>query len=1027
MKRKATSDTAKSTNEKKGKSKKAKAKTDSSTEEWPEHFHSALNTVLAFVSSKRQLATTFSVVRSSVEGLLKRFVCPNVCSADIGNLRALLPDLITFSYVPRHRSHINEPLSSRRDDFSEYSRYCSSVAQDEDEHVLVLTFAENLKGKKSANPGLPYLTYPSMSPSAVKKLVEKRNEIFQQAVNELIQAASDEDPVALLKHAGEDHIPVDPNASKRCGKQYDMSTPSPEERPSIASILDEITELTWYKDQIVDRRSQEASPGSTGQVSPPLPDAVAQALLESRNVVSLYSHQVSAIQNINAGRNVIVSTSTASGKSVIYQVPLLCSLKDDPNAKAIFVYPTKALAQDQKASLQNIIKCCAGLEKVVVSTYDGDTPQESRSTIRESASVIFTNFDMLHASILPHEETWRSFFKSVKLFVVDELHYYSGLLGSHVAQIIRRFRRLCAAVGNCSVRFVSCSATISNPLSHMRDLFGISEDEIEVITEDGAPKGPKEFVIWSPPLVNPSEPSLGRRSSLAEATKLMMFLMKRGMRVIMFCKIRKVCELAMKTLLADLSNEGRYDILERVKPYRGGKRSHDFTPHQERRQIEQEAFSNNLLGLVATNALELGVDIGVLDAVIMLGEPVSIASYRQQAGRVGRRSRDSLAVLVPDGGCDQESAQRSHEFYNRTPEDLLIDVNSMIILEGHLQCAAFEMPLCLDDMQYFGPLLQEVCQTKLRKDEDGWYHPHPNYLPYPSKHISIRGAQEEKYAVVVVPDTGKSKGSARILEEVEVSRALFELYEGGVFMHQGRTFIVREISHDARIAKVYQVAVDWITTPRNVDAIQTHRIREFTSAPRPVRAFYGSTNKTILEAVDVDTPTWERETTGFWIDVPKSVLDLMLAKNINAAEAIHAAQHALLNYYPLAQDVKTECKASKKEYKTTPSQRMRPARLIFYDAIGKSGGIAAKAFDNGELHCLDWCSQLITYLVRVLLEKACTAVEGCHCLQGCHFCVESLACRELEPLAQDSVFNTIVEAPAVQGTESAQVEVEAVL
>ncbi|KAG6897838.1 hypothetical protein C0992_010326 [Termitomyces sp. T32_za158] len=396
----------------------------------------------------------------------------------------------------------------------------------------------------------------------------------------------------------------------------------------------------------------------------------------------------------------------------------------------------------------------------------------------------------------------------------------------------------------------------------MSKIFGLTSEEIEAITKDGAPSGTKDFLVWNPPHIDEKVPSLGRHSSITEATGLMRFFMKRGIRVILFCKIRKVCELAMKTLRADLSNEGRLDILERTMPYRGG------YSREDRRKIEQDAFNGRLLGIVATNALELGVDIGVLDAVIMLGFPVTIASFRQQAGRAGRRLKDSLAVLVADPyPIDQYYVTHPEELYEKSNDELVIDLNNKPLLEAHLQCAAQEMPLSHEDEKYFGDLFKEVCETQLVKDQDGWYHTNPKFLPYPSKFISILkvtdspvgGAQEETYAVVNVTKAEQSGGRSSVLEEVEISRAIFEIYEGGV-------------------------------------------------------------------SVDLETPAWQRETTGVWIDVPKALLELFLLKGINPAEAIHAAQHAVLNRFSLAQDLKTECKVAEKEYKMAESKRKRPAR-----------------------------------------------------------------------------------------------------
>ncbi|KAF7440973.1 hypothetical protein PC9H_001322 [Pleurotus ostreatus] len=958
----------------KGKSKAAVSEIGA----WPEHFQSALNTVLAFVSSRKHLATTFPVVRTSVENLLQQ----PLELVKVAELKALLPDVIKFAYIPKVEHNIHG--ESRPDPFTPSSS--TGHIEDDTDHVLILDFAENSKGRKSQNPGFSLAPPPALTPTAAKKLVEKRNTLLVQAINELIAATpSGEDPVALLQSAGRDHIPINPSASHATFSEFSEAVssqvPDPSHRPSISSILSELESQSWYRNQIVERREFDVRDGKAGDLDEPLSPNIKQALATARNISSLYTHQATAINALAKGENVIVSTSTASGKSVIYQVPVLRFLEEDASATAIFVYPTKALAQDQKTAMERLLVSCPGLEHIQVATYDGDTLSEYRTGIREAASIIFTNFDMIHAAILPHEELWRSFMTRLKLFAVDELHYYSNLFGSHVAQIMRRFRRVCAAVGNSNVRFVSCSATISNPSMHMKNIFGV--DDAVSVTEDGAPSGHKDFIIWNPPLNDEAEPALGRRSSLSEATGLMRYLMKRGIRCILFCKIRKACELAMKTLRADLSAEGRHDILQKTVAYRGG-----YSP-EDRRRIETDAFSGNLLGIVATNALELGVDIGVLDAVIMLGFPVTIASFRQQAGRAGRRAQDALAVLVPDMfPVDQHYLHHPEDLWDGPINDIFVDLQSEVILEAHLQCAAHEMPVSTEDEVYFGSSLKHICETRLTKDADGWYHPHTKFLPSPSRHISIRGVQEEKYAVVdVTKDTYPV-----IIEETEVSRALFEIYEGGVFIHQGLTFIVREVSHDTKMAKVIRADVSWTTEPRDftdINAAQTYRLKALKDSPQ--RSFFGKVHiytkvfgffkvrhKQILDSVDVETPPWERDSTGMWLDVPKSALMIMEEADINAAEAIHSAQHAFLNQFAMAADLRTECKAAEKEYKKAESSRKRPARLIFYDTPGRGGGVAAKAFDQS----------------YAILHKAMSTVEGCSCFEGCTNCILSPACKE---------------------------------
>ncbi|KAJ1306701.1 hypothetical protein OPQ81_007693 [Rhizoctonia solani] len=951
---------------------------------WPSFFqdacprlfriYKALNTVIAFCSSRKHLAITFSLVRQSVENILKQ----PLELERVAQIKALLPDTICFAYVNANELRVNAETAEKDGTPDIYAPHNFSGNDTEDQHVLVLDFIESRKGRgpQRGSPGSGLALPVALTPAGVKSLIEKRNERYRTAVKELIAAcaATSEDPIALVTSAAQDYIPISPTLILEGVHSISPEVPvipSATERPSIESVIQRLKsfhEVRPYREQVVYERIFGKREAQWGELAHPISEHVASALKTARGVTGFYSHQAAAINLICGGKNVIVSTSTASGKSVIYQVPILCALEKDKAATAMFIYPTKALAQDQKGAIEQLLLRCPGLESIKVATYDGDTPQELRTTIRQTASIIFTNFDMLHASILPNEEHWRRFFKNMYLVVVDELHYYSGAFGSHAAMIMRRLRRICAANGNQDIRFISCSATITNPRRHMVNIFGV--EEVEVITDDGAPAGQKHFVLWNPPYIDPLNPSVGRVSSIEEACWLFRNLMKQGIRTIVFCKIRRTCESLMKMVRKELASEGRSDILGKVKSYRGGYSQSD------RRKIEQEAFSGNLLGIVATNALELGVDIGTLDAVIVLGFPFGLASLRQQMGRAGRRARDALTVLVADSRpIDQHYVNHPDELFSENVGELLIDLENKVMLESHLQCAAHEMPIhSVHDQSYFGPSLPEICQSSLKQDEDGWYHASPKFLPFPSKYTSIRGIEEEKYTVIDTTLLEHSEGQARILEEIEVSRAIFELYEGGVFMHQGQTYIVTQVNHDEKQARIVRSDVNWTTRPRDftdINATQTHRIRAVKKSTQ--RAFYGSVQvftkvfgflklrgQEILDVVDIQTPPYERMTTG----IP--------------AEAIHAASHAVLNQTHLSIDLKTECKAPSKEYARREIFRKRPARLIWYDAAGDGSGVCAKAFDH----------------ISGLLWKAFDKLKSCPCEEGCPSCVRGVKCSE---------------------------------
>ncbi|KAF8906023.1 DEAD/H helicase [Gymnopilus junonius] len=920
---------------------------DVTSNDWPEYFETAINTVLAFVSSKKQLATSFSSIRSSVEGLLKH----PLEIAKVSEIKALMPDIVKFSYVRLSDLELNEENSktfSRNEDYSKAASGKSSNPQSG--QVLVLQFADKLNGRKVQNTSSSTLFSGSASSHAsLKKLIEARNERFMTAVNELLAATpAGDDPVNLLVTAGRTYVPVN-HSSPDAPKEISI----PEERATVGQIITDIKGSIWYKDQIVYRCLVSAKLAQAGILDPPISPTIAAAVLQSRNIRALYTHQVDAIQAMRRGKHVVVSTSTASGKSVIYQVPLLACLEEDIHATAMLVFPTKALAQDQKSALEKLIQALPDLSHVKIATYDGDTPQDVRAEIRETAA------DMLHASILPNEERWRS----------------------HVAYILRRFRRVCAAIGSsfvcaseCSLRgsqnlidrrmqFISCSATLANPAEYMSEMFALHANQVEVVSNDGAPAGSKEYLIWNPPFIDVMDHSLGRKSSLSEASNLMRFLMKKGMRVILFCKIRKVCELAMKTIKADLSNEGRLDIVEKIR---------------DRRRIEHEAFSGQLLGIVATNALELGIDIGALDAVIMLGFPITVSNFKQQAGRAGRRSQDSLAIMVVDPfPIDQHFVNNPSDLLENSLDDLVIDLDNEMVLEAHLQCAAYEMPLTGEDEKWFGPSTISLCQKALKKDDAAWFHTHPKFLPFPSRHVSIRGAQEETYMVVEVADNGAQQINHK-LEDVEFSRALFELYEGGVFMHQGQTFIVKEISHDSKVAKVVRADVNYITSPRRILPLHTFRILAINQNLVQFGSFFKISEGVVLDAVELLTSPWERETVGFWIDLPNEILRDLISEGIDGAAAIHAAEHAFLNQFALSEDVKTDCRVAKEEYEDAESPAKRPPRLIFYDAAGKTGGVVSRVFD----------------LAETIFNRARMAVDGCQCDDGCSLCVQSTTCKD---------------------------------
>ncbi len=985
---------------------------------WPAHFtklaqtHRALNLVFTFCCTRKHLATTFENIKTAVEAHIKR----DLLVEDIAQMKALVPRAINFSYVDEAMLQVHvlgeeDGIKGRKaKEFAYIETARERGEKDETKksrEVLLFEFVDgDLKRQvthsKTGEPTKPVrklreedLKMPVFSQKQMMKLIEKRNTKFTSAINAFLNqcAADNVDAVETIQNDLKSFVPS-PSGSRAATPapaQAKLPPSIPNERATIAEILGEVKTMEWYTGQIVPdgHRVFDPQPAIYGDLNFQLSQNMVNALYNTRGITQLYSHQAEAINNLHEGHHVIVSTSTSSGKSLIYQIPVLHELEQDPSTRAMYIFPTKALAQDQRRSLKDILRLMEGLEETVVETFDGDTPMPDRNLIRDEGRIIFTNPDMLHITILPQEGAWRTFLKNLKYVVVDELHVYNGLFGSHVAFIMRRLRRICAAVGNRHVKFISCSATVANPEQHMKTIFGV--ENVKLTDFDGSPSGRKEFLCWNTPFKDPADPSSGRGDAMAESAKLFCQLILRGVRVIAFCRVRKQCEVLVGAVKTELNNLERSEVMARVMGYRGG-----YTP-QDRRKIEKEMFEGKLMGIVATNALELGVDIGSLDAVITVGFPYTISNLRQQSGRAGRRNKDSLSVLV--GDCfptDQYYMENPDEIFTKPNCELQVDLQNMLVLEGHIQCAAYEMPIRPDeDQAYFGKDLPEIAEERMVKDPLGFYHCNDRFRPRPSKFVAIRDTEDGHFAIVDI-----TNGRNVVLEEVEPSRAFFTIYEGGIFLHQGHTYLVKEFSQERKIAKVELVNVDWTTQQRDytdIDPIETEAIRRIPKSLS--RAFYGAIKirqvvfgffkvdkkRRILDAVQVDNPPIEIFSKGMWLDVPKHALQILNSRRLNVAGAIHAAEHAVLSLMPnfvvsMPGDVRTECKNAIKEFAKKETSRKRPARLTFYDAKGGAGGsgISTKAFE----------------FIDLLLRQACERVAACHCQEGCVECVCSERCKE---------------------------------
>jgi DEAD/DEAH box helicase domain-containing protein len=632
------------------------------------------------------------------------------------------------------------------------------------------------------------------------------------------------------------------------------------ERPGVDAALAKFVALEGQVDSPVRAiRRQPPRAASTELIPDELHPRLRQALTK-RGITALYTHQSDAFREVAAGRNIVAVTPTASGKTLCYNLPVLHTLFADEGARAAYLFPTKALAEDQLHEM-NAMGEAAGIE-LRAFTYDGDTPQDARRAIRERAQVVLTNPDMLHAGILPHHTKWAKLFENLRYFVIDELHSYRGVYGSHLANVLRRVRRLCEFYGS-KPQFICSSATIANP----RELAeAICEEPFTLVDRNGAPSGEKVFVFYNPPVVNAQ---LGiRRGYLNETRRIATDIIAQGAQTLVFANNRLATEVLLK-YLKESSERAPYPR-ETIRGYRGG-----YLP-RERRQVERELREGTIRAVVATNALELGIDIGSLDAVVMAGYPGTIASTWQRAGRAGRRQNTSLTVMVASSApLDQYIVEHPEYFFERAPEQACINANNLEVMLGHVKCAVFELPL--RDGEKFGPH-ETSGMCELLRDQGFTHHSggawHWTSDTYPADAISLRAVSSDNF-IVIDMTSGND-----VIAEVAFPAALTELHEKAIYLHGAKQFQVEKLDYEQRKAFVREVDCDYFT-----DAIEYSRVKaleEFAGAPLPrcARAAYGDVrvNRQVvgfkkikfytmenIGAGKLSMPEQEMHTTAFWI------------------------------------------------------------------------------------------------------------------------------------------------------------------
>ena len=530
-----------------------------------------------------------------------------------------------------------------------------------------------------------------------------------------------------------------------------------------------------------------------------------RAVYQAKGIRHPYTHQAAAAESVHAGKNVVIVTPTASGKTLCYNLPVLNEILEKPDARALYLFPTKALAQDQLAELHDLNTRLE--DRFGVFTYDGDTPSDARKAIREKSHIVLTNPDMLHTGILPHHTKWTRLFESLRYIVIDELHTYRGVFGSHLCNVLRRLKRIANFYGR-DPQFICCSATIGNPGELATRLL---EQEVEVLNANGAPSGEKTFVFYNPPVVNRA---LGiRRSYINESSRVAQEFLKRDLQTMVFANSRLHTELLLTYLQqANPHTLGKPDT---IRGYRGG-----YLPG-ERREIERGLREGRIRGVVSTSALELGIDVGSLDTVVMAGYPGTIAGTWQRAGRAGRRSASSCAVLVASSApLDQYIVRHPDYFFGNSPEQAFIQPDNLEILINHLKCAAFELPIT--PQEKIGDLdLQDLCA---RLSEAGYLHKagenyHWTHEAYPADTVSLRSVTSDNFIIIDIT------GAPNVIGEVDFPSALTTVHEKAIYMHGGTQFHVEHLDFKERKAYVKKVDAEYYT-----DAIRYTQVRILETA-----------------------------------------------------------------------------------------------------------------------------------------------------------------------------------------------------
>jgi DEAD/DEAH box helicase domain-containing protein len=723
----------------------------------------------------------------------------------------------------------------------------------------------------------------------------------------------------------------------------------------------------------------------------PFPDGVdplVREILRDRGIEQLYTHQAAAIGHALAGRNVVITTPTASGKTLCYNAPVLSAILHDASTRALYLFPTKALAQDQLAELHELSDQLSRRteQSIGVFTYDGDTAADARRAIRGRAHVVLSNPDMIHSGILPHHPRWAKLFENLKFVIIDELHAYRGVFGSHLTNVLRRLRRICQHYGSNPV-FICSSATIANP----RDLAAaLVEQPFELVSESGAPRGEKFFLFVNPPVVNQQ---LGiRRSYLAETRRVAAEFIKRKLQIIVFTQSRLTTEILTTYLKDDFGSLGSR---EQIRGYRGG-----YLP-QRRREIEKGLREGSVRAVVSTNALELGVDIGALDVCVMAGYPGTISATWQRAGRAGRRSSRSAAVLVGSSApLDQFVVRNPSYFFDAPPEHALINPDNLHILVDHVKCAAFELPFTTSeqygrhDVQEVLAVLEEGGLVHRSDGGEGGGHWQWTNESYPADAVSLRSISSDNFVVVDIT-TG-----ADVIGETSFTSGPPTLHEKAIYIIEGALYQVETLDFEGRKAFVRQIDCDYYTdaiTYTKVTVLETFTTSEATGASGTSDASHGEvhvssrvvgfkkikfyTNENVGSG-ELDLPEQQMHTTAYWLTVPPEVMTALPYTADDRRDGVVGLSFAMRQVAQLLlmcdrQDIGISIGSAEQGEETDlnragfPTKVSDQPRIFVYDNY--PGGIGF--------------SEPLFAMHGDLLARTRELIAGCGCEHGCPTCV----------------------------------------